>query len=50
MMFGGGAKPRGGRMSSELASDAVVPGTLQKSEQDSVAPVLQLLEATEILD
>ena len=38
MMFGGGAKPRGGRMSSKLASDAVVPGAPRKYEQDSVAP------------
>ena len=45
-MSGGGAKPRGGGMSSKLAADAVAPDVLRKYEQDSEAAAAQLAEAT----
>jgi structural maintenance of chromosome 4 len=45
-MSGGGGKPRGGGMSSKLASDAVQPEVLRKYEQDCVSADAQLAEAT----
>ncbi|KAI9444561.1 RecF/RecN/SMC [Lactarius indigo] len=48
-MSGGGAKPRGGGMSSKLAADAVPPDVLRKYEQDSEAATAQLTAATEEL-
>jgi structural maintenance of chromosome 4 len=48
-MSGGGAKPRGGGMSSKLASDAVQPEVLRKYEQDCASADAQLTEATEEL-
>ncbi|KAH9058282.1 RecF/RecN/SMC N terminal domain-containing protein [Lactarius vividus] len=48
-MSGGGAKPRGGGMSSKLAADAVPPDVLRKYEQDSEAATAQLAVAMEEL-
>jgi structural maintenance of chromosome 4 len=48
-MSGGGAKPRGGGMSSKLASDAVQPEVLRKYEQDCASADAQLAEAIEEL-
>ncbi|KAI9453551.1 RecF/RecN/SMC N terminal domain-containing protein [Lactarius psammicola] len=48
-MSGGGAKPRGGGMSSKLAADAVSPDVLRKYEHDSEAAAAQLTEAMEEL-
>jgi len=48
-MSGGGAKPRGGRMGSKPAANAVPPDVLWKYEQDSNAAAAQLAEATEEL-
>ncbi|KAF8492752.1 RecF/RecN/SMC [Russula emetica] len=48
-MSGGGTKPRGGGMSSKLASDAVQPEVLRKYEQDCASADVQLAEATEEL-
>jgi len=48
-MSGGGSKPRGGGMSSKLASDAVQPEVLRKYEQDCASADAQLAETTEEL-
>jgi structural maintenance of chromosome 4 len=48
-MSGGGAKPRGGGMSSKLASDAVQPEVLRKYEQDCASADAQLAETIEEL-
>ncbi|KAH9980780.1 RecF/RecN/SMC protein [Russula compacta] len=48
-MSGGGAKPKGGGMSSKLAADAVQPEMLRKYEQDCESAAAQLAEATEEL-
>ena len=48
-MSGGGAKPRGGGMSSKLASDAVQPEVLRKYEQDCASVDAQLAEVIEEL-
>lgn len=48
-MSGGGAKPRGGGMSSKLASDTVQPEVLRKYEQDCASADAQLAGATEEL-
>jgi hypothetical protein len=41
-IFSGAGKSRGGRTSSKLAADVVVPDALRKYEQDSGAPAMQL--------
>ncbi|KAH9953375.1 hypothetical protein BC827DRAFT_1248888 [Russula dissimulans] len=48
-MSGGGAKPRGGGMSSKLAADAVQPEVLRRYEQDCESAAAQLAEATDEL-
>ncbi|KAI9511860.1 RecF/RecN/SMC N terminal domain-containing protein [Russula earlei] len=48
-MSGGGAKPKGGGMSSKLAADAVQPEVLRKYEQDCESAAAQLAEATDEL-